>query len=151
MRPLFGLCQTLSMRKLVWLFALCALGCAAKNPFVGSWDSEVTLMGNKIPLLNTFGENGVYSGSFEVAGTKAKLAGTYKYEKERLSIVIAKLDLDTSGSFLPPSMIEEGRASVEKEMKQPLEGKVSWTSDSLFTVQPDRSGVPILSFKKRPS
>ncbi len=138
------------MPKPVWLFALCLIGCAAKNPYLGSWDSEVTIMGNRIPLFCTFGEKGDYMASFEVGGVQGKLTGTYKYEKERLSIVIAKLDLDTKDSFLPESMIKQGREEIEKQIKQPLEGKPTWADDNTFTVKPERAGVPTLTFKKRP-
>lgn len=137
------------MCKAVWVLTICALGCSAKNPYVGSWDSEVTLMGNRIPLVCSFGQDGTYTATFEIAGAKAKLTGSYVQEKGRLSIVVSKLDLDTKGSFLPQSMIDEGRKAIEKEMKEPLSGAVTWVTDSTFTVKPDRTSVAKLSFTKR--
>jgi len=137
------------MPKPAWIFALFALGCAAKNPYLGSWDSDVTIMGNRIPLVSTFGERGDYAATFEVAGAKGKLIGTYKGDGEQLSIVVEKLELDSKASFLPQSMIDQGRAEIEKNMKQPLSGKVTWPTEDSFTVRPDRPGTPVLTFKRK--
>jgi hypothetical protein len=135
---------------LCFILACAVLGCTPKNPYLGSWESEVTLMGNRIPLITTFAEQGVASATFEVAGVKAKLLGSYTFEgKERLSVDFKTVELDTKGSLLPESMIKQGREAIDKEMKQPQGGKVKWDSDAAFTVQPDRAGTPVLTFKKR--
>lgn len=138
------------MRCLSVAVVVLALGCAPKNPYLGTWDSEIELMGNRVPLVSTFGEQGAYTATFDVAGAKGTLTGTYTHEKARLRIALHKLDLDTSKSILPKPMVEEGKAAIEKELTQPHEGTVTWDSETTFRVTPDRKEAPMLTFRKRP-
>lgn len=150
MRPLFPLCQTRTMRLAVVFALFCLLGgCAKKNPFLGSWDSEVDILKNKVAVVHTFGQEGLHDVSFTFAGVKGQLVGKYEFEGDKLTITPDSFNVDTSGSFLPKSVIDQGKAEVDKTLDKPQTGTVAWISADEFTVTPEAPGIPLMHFKRQ--
>lgn len=139
------------MRSLALAAALLLLGgCKAKDPFLGVWTTQAEVLSNPIEIEHRFAEGGKHSAAFELAGVKGTLAGTYVREGDLLTITPRALDLDTSGAILPKSMVDQGRAEIEKQLNVPQVGKVVWNSADSFTVTPDAAGVPPMQFKRAP-
>lgn len=137
------------MRGRLLLLVMVVAGCGARNPYLGRWDSEVVVLGNKISVVHTFSEGGKHQAEFEVAGVKGMVAGTYTFEGDQLTITPQKFTFDASGSFLPKSMIEQGRGEIEKVLKRPQAGTVQWRSDTEFAVQPEAADVATMLFTKK--
>lgn len=137
------------MRGRLLVLVMVVAGCGARNPYLGSWDSEIVVLGNKISVVHTFSDGGKHQAEFEAAGVKGKVSGTYTFEGDQLTITPQTFTFDASGSFLPSSMIEQGRAEIEKVLKRPQSGTVQWRSDSEFAVQPEATGVATMLFTKK--
>lgn len=135
------------MWRLFPLAAILVVGCAPRNPYLGTWGSEVTVQGMTVQVTHTFAEQGVYGASLKSGDITGRIAGTYSYEGDRLTITPQSFDLDTSKAGVFGKLADQFRPEVEKEMKKPQAGKVVW-KEGAFTVTPDAPNVPAVVFAK---
>lgn len=137
------------MWRLVPLTLLILAGCAPKNPLLGSWKSKVDVQGFSVDVLHKFGEQGAYAATLSTGDITGAVQGSYTFKDEVLTITPTTFSLDTSKAGILGKMAEQFRPEVEKEMKKPQSGKVTWGDES-FTVTPTTSGVPPVSFERVP-
>ncbi len=136
---------------LTGLVGLVLTGCGTRNKFLGTWESELDVLGQHLTVTHEFKPDLAYHASAGSAGITASVTGTYSFTAEKLTISGKNLEVKDDGSVLARMLVDKARTELEKRMKSAQTGSVEWRSDTEFAVQPDEPGVPLVVFRKKSS
>lgn len=138
------------MRLFVALLVLLTLGgCKKANPYLGTWDGEVTVQGFTASIVHEFAPEGVYNVSGDLMGAVVKIGGTYDYSGDKLTVNGQNITVDTSAAKLPKALIDQGTTEIAKQLNKPQTGTVSWPDKDTFIVTPDEPSNPTLTFRRK--
>lgn len=132
---------------LVVVFALA--GCKKANPYLGTWDGEVTVQGFKVSIVHEFLPEGVYHLSGELMGATVKITGSYDYSGDKLTVNGENLTVDTSAATIPKVLIDQGTTEIAKQLNKPQTGTVTWSDKDTFVINPDEPANPVLTFRRK--
>lgn len=120
------------------LAALALLGCAKKDPLLGSWTTTSTVGTSKIDTTYTFKDDKTYKADQKVSVMGQEITatedGTYTRDKDTLVITGKSLNIT---SQMPDVVKQQIKKGWEQQLKKPRTVNLVWDGDDKVTASMD--------------
>ena len=142
------------MRKVLGFVALAALatsfGCKAATKLVGTWEAEISQMGQTGHIVQVIEPGGAYSSDMTMATPvgeiKVHSSGTWESASEE-SITLTTKDITFSG--MPKELEGMAKTQIEAAKAKPQVLTVKWNGNDEFTTSnPQGTGSVVFKRKK---
>lgn len=112
------------------LATIAVLGCAKKDPLLGSWTTSWMVGTNKMDTTYTFNQDRTYKSEQKMQLMGQDLSsvksGTYSWDKEKLVLTVKSFDIT---SQMPDAVKQQIMKSWNQKAKKPRTVSLTWDGD----------------------